>query len=76
MPFSDEQKQKFKEAFDVFDTDKSGQISQSELSKVMSQLGYNLNDAQVTQIMTHIDSDKSGEISFDEFLVFIAEATK
>ena len=64
------------EAFNVFDTDKSGQISQSELGKVMSQLGYNLSEAQVSQIMTHIDSDKSGEISFDEFLVFIAEATK
>lgn len=47
MPFTDEQKAKFLEAFNFFDADNSGQISNSELQNVMSKLGYNLDENQV-----------------------------
>jgi len=74
MTFSAEQTQKFKEAFNYFDADNSGQISSEELQTVMQKLGYNLTGSQIETIMNHIDSDKSGAISFDEFLQFIEKA--
>ena len=76
MPFTADQKIKFREAFNFFDDDKSGQISESELSNVMQKLGYSLNQAQIQTIMNHIDTDHSGSISFEEFLTFIEKAQK
>lgn len=74
MSFSDSERAQYKQAFDFFDSDGSGQISTSELGKAMTSLGYNLNPQQVQQILTHVDKDGSGQIGFDEFLAFVASA--
>mmetsp|Transcript_924 Transcript_924/g.1194 ORF Transcript_924/g.1194 Transcript_924/m.1194 type:complete len:128 (+) Transcript_924:2-385(+) len=59
--------QELREAFDVFDTDKNGSISRSELKGLMVKLGQNLSDAELDAMMTMVDSDGDGEISFEEF---------
>ena len=64
----------YKQAFDFFDSDSSGQISTQELGKAMQQLGYNLNEQQIKQILTHVDNDGSGQIGFEEFLAFVQSA--
>ncbi|WBY59863.1 calcineurin subunit B [Plasmodium yoelii yoelii] len=66
----DFQKKKF--AFDIYDINKDGMISNGELFTVMKMMvGNNLNDVQLQQLVdrTIIQADKDGDgmISFEEF---------
>ena len=61
------QKAEFKRAFSLFDKNGDGNISSSELSGVMKQLGRNMTEAEVTDMLKEIDSDGSGTIEFNEF---------
>ncbi len=70
-----------KVAFDSVDTDKSGQIDQQELSKVMQQISGDLGtepptNAEVQEVLSHLDADKSGKIDFNEFTVLIKDVLK
>ena len=70
-----------KVAFDSVDTDKSGQIDQEELSKVMAQISGDLgvdapSQEEVKEVLNHLDTDKSGKIDFNEFLVLIKDVLK
>lgn len=65
-------------AFDSVDTDKSGQIDAQELEKVMVQIATDMGadpptKEDVLEVLEHLDSDKSGKISFDEFKVLIKD---
>ena len=65
-------------AFDSVDTDKSGQIDQNELTKVMEQISGDLgvdppSKEEVLEVLSHLDSDKSGKIDFEEFTVLIKD---
>ena len=65
-------------AFDSVDTDKSGQIDQAELTKVMEQISGDLgvdppSQEEVKEVLTHLDKDKSGKIDFNEFVVLIKD---
>jgi len=53
--------------FDTFDKDRSGQISPTELKKVMCGLGARLDDQDIAAMIQEADVDGNGEISFDEF---------
>lgn len=55
------------DAFKVFDADSSGTISRKELKKLMKQLGQKLSDQELDAMMEEVDTDKSGEIDFEEF---------
>lgn len=64
--------QKTKFAFDVYDINKDGHISNGELFAVMKMMvGNNLNDQQLQQLVdrTIVQADKDGDgmISFEEF---------
>ena len=68
-------------AFDSVDTDKSGQIDQEELTKVMQQISGDLGTEpptkeEVQEVLQHLDTDKSGKIDFNEFLVLIRDVLK
>ena len=70
-----------KVAFDSVDTDKSGQIDQEELFKVMAQISGDLgvdtpSQEEVKEVLNHLDTDKSGKIDFNEFLVLIKDVLK
>ncbi len=60
--------EEIKEAFDIFDTDRSGAISVSELLKAMSTLGFDSKNPAIYAMIADLDEDGSGEIEFDEFL--------
>ena len=65
-------------AFESVDTDKSGQIDNAELAKVMEGISNDLgvappSKAEVDEVLTHLDTDKSGKIDFDEFVVLIKD---
>ena len=62
--------QKLKDAFNLFDSDKSGKISRNEIEKVLK-LG--VNSKEIDAIMAKHDINKDGEIDFKEFMTMMAE---
>ena len=58
--------EKLTAAFKVFDTDGNGTISPEELKDVLSSSGQ-ISDETVEDIVEQADSNKDGEIEFDEF---------
>ncbi|CAI9154134.1 unnamed protein product [Rangifer tarandus platyrhynchus] len=65
---SEEQVAEFKQAFDRFDKDKDGTINVQDLGTVMQELGLKLSEAELKGIITQLDTDNNGVISFQEFL--------
>lgn len=55
------------EAFAVFDVDKDGYITKSELRQVMNRLGENLTDKQLDAMIREADKDGDGKINAKEF---------
>jgi Ca2+-binding EF-hand superfamily protein len=66
-PSKDDPDRELREAFKVFDADGSGSISKSEMKKLMKKLGQTLSDAELDAMMDEVDTDKNGEIDFEEF---------
>ncbi|KRX09394.1 hypothetical protein PPERSA_04700 [Pseudocohnilembus persalinus] len=65
---SEQEVKEIKEAFDLFDSDKSGSIQATELKNAMQQLGFEAKDQTIYQMMSQLDTDGSGSIEFNEFL--------
>ena len=57
-----------KEAFDLFDSDKSGQIDTEELKAALKNLGIDAKNQTLTNMMADLDKDNSGQIDFEEFI--------
>ena len=55
------------EAFAVFDVDKDGFITKSELRQVMNRLGENLTEEQLDAMIEEADKDGDGKINEIEF---------
>ena len=67
-----------KVAFDSVDTDRSGQIDQEELEKVMAQISQDMgaeppSKEDVKEVLEHLDTDHSGKIDFQEFSQLIKD---
>ncbi|CAN4096551.1 unnamed protein product [Withania somnifera] len=58
-----------KDAFDVFDHDKDGLISEEELSKILSSLGMKEGKKldHCKEMIKKVDVDGDGMVNFDEF---------
>jgi hypothetical protein len=65
---TDEQKQEIKEAFDLFDTDKSGSIDYHELKVAMRALGFDVRKAEVLKLMKDYDRNETGQIEYADFV--------
>lgn len=65
---SEEQKQEIKEAFDLFDTDKTGTIDYHELKVAMRALGFDVKKQEVLNLMKEYDRDSTGQIEYHDFL--------
>ncbi|XP_021367627.1 calmodulin-beta-like [Mizuhopecten yessoensis] len=61
----------YRECFDIFDEDKSGNIDSRELGNVLRALGFNPTEQNVKEYLTKIDTDKSNTIEYEEFRNFI-----
>jgi len=65
---SEEEIDEIREAFLLFDADRSGTISATELKTAMASLGFEGKNQAIFQMMSDVDEDGSGMIDFDEFL--------
>lgn len=50
----------YKEAFDLFDEDKSGELDHSELGMVIRSIGFQISEKEVDDMMFEADEDGSG----------------
>ena len=64
---SEDQKAEIKEAFDLFDTDKSGIIDYHELRVAMRALGFDVKKQEIRKIQQEYDRDEVGGIKFIDF---------
>ena len=63
---TEEQQAELKEAFDLFDADKSGQIDFKELKAAFKALGFQIPKEELRKMFNDVDTDGSGEIEFPE----------
>jgi len=66
----DPEVKQYREAFEKFDTDKSGTISVKEMAPLITSLGWNMSEAELRMMMSRVDNDANG-VDFEEFLEFI-----
>jgi Ca2+-binding EF-hand superfamily protein len=60
-------------AFKVFDKNNDGFISHSELKQMMHNLGENLTDDQIAEMIREADIDGDGQINYNEFLKMMSK---
>jgi centrin-1 len=65
---TEEQLEEIKEAFNLFDTDRSGSIDLRELKAAMRALGFDVKKEEVVKMLASVDKDGNGEITLDEFI--------
>lgn len=68
---SDEIMENLREAFSVYDIDGNGSITAEELHKVLQSLGEECSIGECRKMISGVDSDGDGTISFDEFKVMM-----
>ena len=61
----------YKEAFDMFDKDKSGTISANEITKIMKNFGNPVSKKEVETMIAEIDTSGDGELDFEEFVTLM-----
>jgi hypothetical protein len=60
-------KKSIKKIFDTFDKDKSGFIDKNELKGVAAELGLNMGQIDIENMIKDLDLNGDGKISTDEF---------
>lgn len=67
--FSQQEIDELYKAFKFFDKDSSGCLSRSELRNMLKSLHGNVENQYVNHVMSQVDLNNDGFISFQEFLV-------
>jgi len=76
LGFSNQEVEKYIDAFNKFDLDGNGHIDESELTKVMQEIGEPCSQQLITEAIAEVDLDKNGTVEFDEFLQVISNLKK
>ncbi|KAI6196446.1 hypothetical protein M3Y94_01111000 [Aphelenchoides besseyi] len=71
-----EQVEELKEAFELFDKDKDGRVTATELGIVMQSLGHCPTDQELTDMVNEIDEDGNGSIELEEFAKMMSRTVK
>ncbi|EPS71785.1 calcium-dependent protein kinase 1 [Genlisea aurea] len=70
-----ENNEHFRRAFMFFDKDGSGYIEINELREALADDSGEIDDDVLNSIMQEVDSDKDGQISYEEFVVMMKAGT-
>jgi centrin-3 len=65
---SEDQRQELREAFELFDADKTGTIDNHELKVLMRALGFDVKKLDVIKLVYEADNNNNGVINFDLFI--------
>ena len=60
-----------KDCYDIFDTDKSGELDLEELRNAIVALGLEKTADRLMGLLTDLDTNKDNTISFEEFLAIL-----
>ncbi|KAF6305957.1 hypothetical protein mRhiFer1_002731 [Rhinolophus ferrumequinum] len=63
-----DEKEEILKAFKLFDDDNTGSITLNNVKKVAKELGENLTDDELQEMLDEADRDRDGEINEEEFL--------
>ena len=61
----------YKRVFDLYDLNKDGTITTSELKGVMISFGYHASDQELRDILTELDTNHNGVIDYNEFITLL-----
>ena len=61
---SEEEIESIRLAFNLYDLDRSGEIDKYEMKAALQSMGQNVSDAEVEELMTAVDENASGGVSF------------
>eukprot|EP00568_Trieres_chinensis_P011194 CAMPEP_0183298032 /NCGR_PEP_ID=MMETSP0160_2-20130417/5167_1 /TAXON_ID=2839 ORGANISM="Odontella Sinensis, Strain Grunow 1884" /NCGR_SAMPLE_ID=MMETSP0160_2 /ASSEMBLY_ACC=CAM_ASM_000250 /LENGTH=303 /DNA_ID=CAMNT_0025459973 /DNA_START=126 /DNA_END=1037 /DNA_ORIENTATION=- len=64
-----------REVFDLVDTDKSESICLSEFGEMLRRLDVDASEEETATLFDYLDADGGGDITFDEFAAWYADAT-
>ncbi|KER31795.1 hypothetical protein T265_02027 [Opisthorchis viverrini] len=67
-----DQKQEIREAFDLFDTEKTGSIDVRELKVAMRALGFDPPREEIRKLLSEFDCDSKGLLLFGRILYMVA----
>lgn len=70
---SEDQKQEIKEAFELFDTEKTGKIDYHELKVAMRALGFQVKKAEVAELMREYDKAGTGLVEYSDFVEIMTQ---
>ncbi|KAJ8019644.1 Caltractin [Holothuria leucospilota] len=73
---TNQQKEAFKEVFDLFDSNGGGTIDADELDAALRSVDIHIPKDELIDVMQSIDKDGSGEIDFGEFLTMMTNTEK
>ncbi|NWW77592.1 CETN1 protein, partial [Climacteris rufus] len=68
-----EQRRQIREAFELFHTDGSGSIDVQELKVAMRALGFEPKKEEIKKIISDVDKEGTGKISFNDFLAVMTQ---
>lgn len=74
--FTPKQIAECKETFKIFDRNNDGNISTTELGKIIRILRQNPTESEMQDMINEIDADGNGVIDFDEFLTLMGRIMK
>mmetsp|Transcript_12246 Transcript_12246/g.13185 ORF Transcript_12246/g.13185 Transcript_12246/m.13185 type:complete len:163 (-) Transcript_12246:154-642(-) len=70
---TEDQKQELREAFELFDANKTGTIDLHELKVLMRALGFDVKKPEVIKMVHDVDPSNTGTVDYDQFLEIMAE---
>uniref|UniRef100_A0A8C5JGW2 Centrin 1 n=1 Tax=Junco hyemalis TaxID=40217 RepID=A0A8C5JGW2_JUNHY len=73
LELPEEQQREIRDAFELFDTDGSGSIDVKELKVAMRALGFEPKKEEIKKIISDIDKEGTGKISFSDFLAVMSQ---
>mmetsp|Transcript_68743 Transcript_68743/g.179080 ORF Transcript_68743/g.179080 Transcript_68743/m.179080 type:complete len:191 (-) Transcript_68743:202-774(-) len=65
--------EEMRDAFMVFDRDGNGRISAEELTQVMCNLGEQVTQAEIEEMLSKADFDGDGALSFEDFIQYVQQ---
>jgi len=66
-PVSKEQRAEIREAFDIFDSERTGRMDYHELKVAVRAMGFEIKKQEALELMSRYDREETGYIGFEAF---------